>query len=418
MASGVCLLLGVLFFAIKTTAMNLVELEASSIPIGKPLPFPLRGVGGVLLAREGTIIETAQELRRLQIRGQALYVDVSESDEIYRAYLAQLQSMLYSGSSTIKDISRVTLQSANTKVGEAQQKHPDWGHWQVHWTRLLRQPEQHTFLTKLERMFTELYLYSEKNPDAALLALIQLSAEEVRYYSATHAMLTALICTLVARETLNWPKVHIQSLGRAALTMNIAMTQLQDDLAQQLSPLTAEQARSIDRHSESSLSQLQLLGVSDPFWLEAVKYHHFRDPGRLAEKSPGRRMARLIQRADIFGARIAPRVGRSPMSVTSAMQACYYDETKAVDEAGTALVKTLGIYPPGAWVRLASQEAGIVLRRSDHAATPTVAVLLNREGMPCEPIPRDTAQATYKIAGTVSHKDVRVRVALDKLLAL
>lgn len=61
-------------------------------------------------------------------------------------------------------------------------------------------------------------------------------------------------------------------------------------------------------------------------------------------------MARLIQRADLFGARIAPRVGREPMSATSAMKACYYDETKAVDETGAALVKTLGIYPPGAWV--------------------------------------------------------------------
>lgn len=106
------------------------------------------------------------------------------------------------------------------------------------------------------------------------------------------------------------------------------------------------------------------------------------------------------------------------MSVTSAMQACYYDETKSVDEAGAALVKTLGIYPPGAWVQLASGESGIVVRRSQHAATPRVSVFLNREGMPCDPLPRDTAQAAYKITGPVAHKDIRVSVGLERLLSL
>ena len=130
-------------------------------------------------------------------------------------------------------------------------------------------------------------------------------------------------------------------------------------------------------------------------------------------------MARLIQRADIFGARIAPRANRDPMSVTSAMQASYYDETKSMDEAGAALVKALGIYPPGAWVRLASGETGVVIRRGASAATPRVAVLLNRDGMATgEPIPRDTAQAAWKIVSPVAHKEVRVRLPLEKLLAL
>lgn len=196
------------------------------------------------------------------------------------------------------------------------------------------------------------------------------------------------------------------------------MTQLQDDLAQQRSPLSTEQAKEIDFHSERSVALLHRLGVGDALWLEAIKYHHFRDPGKLGEKTLGRQMARIIQRADIFGARIAPRIGRTPMSVTSAMQACYYDETKSVDEAGAALVKTLGIYPPGAWVQLASQESGIVVRRSQHAATPRVAVFLNRDGMPCDPLPRDTSQPAYKITGPVAHRDIRVHVALDKLLNL
>ena len=94
----------------------------------------------------------------------------------------------------------------------------------------------------------------------------------------------------------------------------------------------------------------------------------------------GRDMETLLQRADIFGARLAPRVARLPMPVTAAMQASYYDEEHRVDEAGAALVKTLGVYPPGAFVRLATQEVAVVLRRGATATTPRVAVVMNRDG--------------------------------------
>lgn len=347
-------------------------------------------------------------------------MDVDESGDSYRAYLAQLQHLLHADTPLGK-IADMTMQAKGGGVGQEEESssaHPRWGDWQLHWTQLLRVPEAHSFGLRFERMFTALANYSQKNPDSALLALVQLSASEVRFYSATHAMLVAVIGMMVARETLRWPLQHVHTLGRAALTMNISMTQLQDDLAQQRSPLSTEQAKDIDHHSARSTALLQQLGISDALWLEAIKYHHFRDPGKLSEKSIGRQMARLIQRADIFGARIAPRVGRTPMSVTSAMQACYYDETKSVDEAGAALVKTLGIYPPGAWVQLASGESGVVVRRSQHAATPRVSVFLNREGMPCDPLPRDTSQPTYKITGPVAHKDIRVHVGLERLLAL
>lgn len=398
--------------------MKLLELDISSIPFGQPIPFALRGVGGVLLAGKGFVIRSQEDLKNLLLRGHTLYVDTDESGDAYRAYLAQLQAMLQRDTK-LGDIAETTLQAKGKQEQEEEQTlHPRWKDWQLHWTQLMRQPDPQTFAPRLGHMFAALANYSQKNPDAALLALVQLSAEEVRFYSATHGMLVAVITMLVARETLCWPHEQVQTLGRAALTMNIAMAQLQDDLAQQYSPLSAEQAKIIDHHSEMSVHKLQMLEVGDPLWLEAIKFHHYRDPGRLTEKSLGRQMARLIQRADIFGARIAPRVGREPMSVTSAMQACYYDETKAVDETGAALVKTLGIYPPGAWVYLASGEAGVVIRRSQHAATPRVAVFLNRDGMPCDPIPRNTASPTHKITGAVAHRDVRVSVPLERLLAL
>ena len=399
--------------------MNLVELNLSTIPFGQPIPFALRGVGGGLLANKGFVIRSADDLRVLLARGQTLYVDTDESGHSYRAFLAQLQSLLLSDK-PLNQITNMTMQSTHTAMETFNdQSPPAWREWQLGLTQLFRNPNPADFTQRFGDLFTALNASLLKNPDGVLLALMQMSAEEKLYYSATHAMLVSAICMTVARETLRWPENRVLPLGRAALSMNIGMAHLQDTLAQQNTPLTPQQAQEVDQHSDASIRILRTMGVTDPLWLDAVKTHHHRAPGKLAEKTLGQQMARLIQRADIFGARIAPRANREPMSVTSAMQASYYDETKSMDEAGAALVKALGIYPPGAWVKLASQEIGVVVRRGASAAAPRVAVLLSRTGMPTgEPIPRDTLQPAWKIVSPVAHKDVRVRLPLEKLLAL
>jgi HD-GYP domain-containing protein (c-di-GMP phosphodiesterase class II) len=399
--------------------MNLVELNLSTIPYGQPIPFALRGVGGGLLANKGFVIRSADDLRALLARGQALYVDTDESEESYRAFLSQIQSLLLSNK-PLNQIATMTLQTTTAPAAATQDNStPAWREWQLGLTQLLRTPSVADFAQRFEDLFSALNAYLLKNPDGALLALMQMSAEETRYYSATHAMLSSVICMTVARETLRWPENRVLPLGRAALSMNVGMAQLQDELAQQSTPLTPQQAQQVDQHSDASVSILRAMGITDPLWLDAVRTHHHRAPGKLSEKTLAQQMARLIQRSDIFGARIAPRINREPMSVTSAMQASYYDETKSMDEAGAALVKALGIYPPGAWVKLASAEIGVVVRRGASAATPRVAVLLNKSGMPTgEPIPRDTAQAAWKIVSPVAHKEVRVRLPLEKLLAL
>lgn len=399
--------------------MNLVELNLSTLPLGQPLPFALRSQGGGVLTHKGAVLRSAEDLRALLAHSQTLYVDTDESDESTRAFLSQLQSLLLSDK-PLNKITNMTLHTTAAPVDTVKEKGlPSWREWQLGVTQLLRAPSAVDFVPRFLDLFNAMNSYLVKNTDGALLALMQMSAEETRYYSATHAMLTSAVCMTVARETLRWPENRVLPLGQAALSMNIGMAHLQDTLAQQSTPLTSHQAQQVDQHAEASVRILRAMGITDPLWLDAVKTHHHRAPGKLSEKTLSQQMSRLIQRADIFGARIAPRIHREPMSVTSAMQASYYDENKSMDEAGAALVKALGIYPPGAWVKLANDEIGVVVRRGASAATPRVAVLLNRSGMATgEPIPRDTAQAAWKIVSPVAHKEVRVRLPLEKLLAL
>ena len=130
-------------------------------------------------------------------------------------------------------------------------------------------------------------------------------------------------------------------------------------------------------------------------------------------------MARLIQRADMFAARLAPRTSRVPESSASAMQACYFDENRQIDEAGAALIKAVGIYSPGSFVRLATEEVAVVIKRGANTTTPRVAILVNRNGMPTgELIVRDTSRREYRIVTGVAHRDVKVQLNLERLLVL
>jgi ribosomal protein S16 len=101
------------------------------------------------------------------------------------------------------------------------------------------------------------------------------------------------------------------------------------------------------------------------------------------------------------------------------MQACYFDENRQIDEAGAALIKAVGIYSPGTFVRLSTHEIAVVIKRGANTTMPKVAVLINRQGMPTgEPIVRDTSLTEFRIASSVPHRDVKVSHNLDRLVTL
>jgi ribosomal protein S16 len=121
----------------------------------------------------------------------------------------------------------------------------------------------------------------------------------------------------------------------------------------------------------------------------------------------------------MFAARLAPRAARTPISPAAAMQACYFDENRQVDEAGAALIKAVGIYQPGSFVKLATEEVAIVIKRGVNTSTPRVAVLINRSGLPTvEPTIRDTSQREYRVVASVAHREVRVKINLERMLPL
>jgi HD-GYP domain-containing protein (c-di-GMP phosphodiesterase class II) len=294
-----------------------------------------------------------------------------------------------------------------------------WSNLQVRAAALLRDPVQPDFAAKLQHLQKTLVDQVNSDPDDALLLLVHGATQEFRDYSASHAVLVAVLCELGSRHVAGTTPAQRVSMRCAALSMNVSMTTLQNQLAMQDSPLTAPQRSQVESHAARSAQALRAAGVSDELWLEMVEHHHDAPSGPLADMSPGMRLARLMRRADIFAARMSPRRGRLAMSATAAAKAAYLNEDNQPDEAGSAIIKATGLYPPGCLVRLANAEVGVVLRRGRRANAPMVASIVNPAGaVLASPALRSTHMPANAVTGGVAPHEVKVRLNLQRLLQL
>jgi hypothetical protein len=304
-------------------------------------------------------------------------------------------------------------------IDRGDQGRPDWLHLQAQANAMLLDTNSDSFGLRLNKLQTQLSRHTHENPDGTLFALMHLATNDVHLYTATHAMLVAAMCSLAAYQVLKWPTESEVTLCKAALTMNLGMAELQDLVARQKASPSVEQQLETVQLADNSVGLLIQLGVDNPQWLEAVKHHRDKSPGLLADRSEGLRMARLIQRANMFTAGLAPRLTQMPDLAASAMQACYLDENGQPDEAGAALIKAVGIYSPGTFVRLITDEVAVVIKRGSNTSTPRVAVLINRNGMPNgELVVRNTSKREFRIVAAVPHREIKIQVNLEQLLLL
>lgn len=400
--------------------MPVCQLSPDDLRVGHPTPFGLLDANGHLLMARGAMIES--DAHREQLIARGLFVDEQANQEYRRAMAGKVDAMLRHND-LLGDIADAQPGPAAPAAAAPARRPTDplaaVAELQLHAGKLLREPPQADFVARLRKVEQDLFALLEADPDVALLVLIDVTTNEMRHYSVTHAMLVTLVCELAVRHLPAVPAAARQPLRCAALTMNMAMTALQDTLAIQPSPPDPAQRAQITSHALRAAHALKLAGVDEPLWVEAVRHHHDAPPGPLATLPPAMQLARLIQRADIFAARLSPRRKRAALSGAAAAQAAYLDERKQPDEAGSAIIKATGIYPPGSFVRLASGEVAVVLRRGTRANEPLVASVLSRAGtLLGEPALRDTHQSKHAVTAGVAPHDVKLRLNLERLLQL
>lgn len=254
-------------------------------------------------------------------------------------------------------------------------------------------------------------ILTDRSKDAALAAMILLP--EQNRYSLVHCLHAALLSDLVALR-LEWNEERRKSLVCAALTMNISTVDTQQQLAEQAEPLTPEQRQDIKTHPKTSMDILTRVGVVDAIWLQAVHDHHETPLGNgypHGIKEVGEE-ATLLRTTDVFSAKVSPRMNRKQMNGAQASRVLFTDPGMTTANPFIAvLIKEVGIYPPGSFVKLANGEMAVVYKRSNSAHTPVVLSLTNSKGTPeMKPIRRDTAREEYSIKSVVPRDQVNLRI--------
>ncbi|HRE16556.1 MAG TPA: HD domain-containing phosphohydrolase, partial [Rhodocyclaceae bacterium] len=198
-------------------------------------------------------------------------------------------------------------------------------------------------------------------------------------------------------------------------TGEIVMTTLQ----RQATPLTPQQQAQIDSHPDTACEALKKIGVADALWLNAVAQHHEKPGGKgyprqLDQPAEEAQLLRLI---DTFFGRASIRADRHPLAPAQIIRALFVDDGQGPFAALVAsLVKFLGIYPPGSFVKLANGETGVVFRAGENANAPIVASVTTASGIPAmQPVRRDTSREAFAVSATVAPDKVSVGYDLGKL---
>jgi len=275
-----------------------------------------------------------------------------------------------------------------------------------------------TFKAALDEAAKPVESLIDRDPDLAILQVMRQEGNEYMQYGLNHAIHTAIVCRLVAKR-LEWSDDESNRAFKAALTMNISMFELQGILANVPGRPNDEQMKQIRSHPLRSRQMLEQAGVTDRDWLLGVEQHHETSDGLGYPHGIGQptELATLLNRADIYAAKLSPRASREPLPADRAGRELFMRDPG--NPMTAALVKEFGVYPPGCYVSLASGETGVVIKRGPTVMAPVVAVLMNKHGSPVhEQIRRDTSNPAYAVAGAVPPKQMKVRMAPESLAML
>jgi HD-GYP domain-containing protein (c-di-GMP phosphodiesterase class II) len=396
-------------------------LSLDVIALNQPVPVNVWDSRGVLLLRKGEVVTSERHRNHLMLHSPM--VASADWQAWTQGYRAELERRVRED----EPLNRIASVNPHVEVRETRpaplegEVGPEMQWIDLHASLaslLLRAAELAHFPERLERVAVRARDLWRQRTDDSLLVLVQLLFDPQMGYSATHALLCAGLCDLVAGPV-GLPEHEQATLLRAALTMNIGMTRAHDRLVRQAEELTDGQRQAVREHPHEGAELLRRAGIRDARWLELVEQHHEQPDG--SGYPSGVRVQglaqRLLQMADVYVACISPRRTRGGLlSQNVARELCFGPDHKP-DPLGAMFVKSVGFYPPGSYVRLANEEVAMVARRGEKANAPGVYAIIGRQGLPLgEPVWRDTSYPAFEIKASLAPGDVRLVVNLSRLL--
>lgn len=365
--------------------LPLLSAHRQQVRIGQPLPFGICDTDGRLLLARGQVIDS----------------------------IAQFESLLERGATIVRDLAAEAAERVSQ--AKASQLPTLWTESAGQVARLLRAKVDPQYHRMVELVAQPVLALVQRDPNLAIYQVVRSDDSVMPHYASRHA-LHAAIASHLGAVRLGWGHETGRHLFRAALTMNLAMAELQNRLAQQVSPPTGQQRQAIQDHPTRGAALLAEGGVTDADWLAAVARHHEKPDGSgyPAGLTDVGELALMLNQSDEFTARFTPRAARPGLPADVAVREFFQADPH--NPMAAAIVKEFGLYPPGCAVRLKSGEVGIVMRRGEKANTPIVAVVTARNGDALmTPQRRNTADPAHAVLAVVPLAAVRVRLPVEKL---
>jgi len=365
------------------------RVKQSDIVIGQPLPFDCYDESNNLLLKKGLVIVNAKQLAVLIERG--LYSDGLPG---VTAKVAVPQEK----PSVFTQIALVEMRLERLFQGVIENRpEPD-------------------FAEAVLKCAGDIQTACTLDADAALGAL---HLNQKRRYTTAHPIDVAILAELIGlRKAL--PEAERRVMLAAALTANISILELQEAMQRQISPLNEDQRNALRIHPVLSVERLLDLGVKDEAWFAAVLHHHEKQDGsgylgaKRGDDIP--LAARIIGLADTYSAMVTPRCYRPNQLAKDALREVFLKRGAEIDaELAGLFIKEMGIYPPGAFVKIANGDIAVVLRRGQNGTNPRVKSLIGPRGAPLPfLVEHDTSQAGFEIREMVP-RNVELKLDLRQL---
>ncbi len=212
-------------------------------------------------------------------------------------------------------------------------------------------------------------------------------------YTIGHSVRVAALASLLGKE-LGWAPEILGELATAGLVHDLGKGRVPEEILFKAGKLDAKERKIIESHPAAGAQILLASGETNPVIISAAWGHHIREDGRgypaMPEWYTQGAAASLVHVCDVFEALTAVRPYKAPMAPRRAFEIMLKDRGAFHPQILAALIRALGLYPPGSEVLLSNACKAVVVARGSDMDHPLVRVTHDQVG---QPIPGDDQPA-------------------------
>jgi HD-GYP domain-containing protein (c-di-GMP phosphodiesterase class II) len=222
-----------------------------------------------------------------------------------------------------------------------------------------------------------------------ILQLVQYADYDA--YTVGHSVRVALLAVMVGRA-LGMPSQLLTELGTAGILHDVGKSKIAPEILFKRARLDADEQRVMAQHPCLGAQILLENDRVGPLAIGAAWGHHLRhDRGGYPEMpawAVRSRVTALVQACDVYEALTAVRPYKPALPPRRVYEIMLADRHAFDAGALDALIRTLGLYPPGSHVRLSSGEQATVTAAGRRIDRPRVEVTHSADGRRLPPADR------------------------------